>query len=105
MRRRVARERDIFSTFRAEPDEWARDRVGTIHTFQGREAETVILLLGAPNAGQHGARTWAGSGPNILNVAITRAKQNLYVVGSYGAWSGIPNFSVMARLLPIKRLS
>ncbi len=105
MRRRLERERDVFSTFQAQPDEWARDRVGTIHTFQGREAETVILLLGAPNAGQHGARSWAGSGPNILNVAVTRAKQNLYVVGSYGAWSGIPNFSEMARLLPRMRVS
>jgi hypothetical protein len=77
MRRRLEKERDIFSTFRAEPNEWARDRVGTIHTFQGREAETVILLLGAPNAGQHGARSWAGSGPNILNVAVTREAEPL----------------------------
>jgi superfamily I DNA and/or RNA helicase len=105
MRRRLEREQDVFSTFRAQPDEWARDRVGTIHTFQGRESETVILLLGAPNAGQHGARSWAGLGPNILNVAVTRAKQNLYVVGSYSVWSGIPNFDMMARLLPTKHAS
>ncbi|MGO4527285.1 DEAD/DEAH box helicase [Microvirga sp. 2MCAF35] len=105
MRRRLEREQGILSAFRAKPEEWVRDRVGTIHTFQGREAETVILLLGAPTVAQHGARKWAGTGPNILNVAVTRAKQNLYVVGSRGAWSGIANFNVMARLLPSMRAS
>lgn len=86
MRRRLEREGDIFRVFGARADEWVRDRIGTIHTFQGREANTVILLLGAPNAGQHRARQWAASPPNILNVAVSRAKQNLYVVGSNAAW-------------------
>jgi len=26
---------------------------------------------------------------NILNVAVSRAKQNLYVVGSFAAWLGM----------------
>lgn len=60
----------------------------TIHTFQGREADTVILLLGAPKASQHRARQWAASPPNIINVAVSRAKQNLYVIGSAAAWAG-----------------
>lgn len=60
----------------------------TIHTFEGREADTVILLMGAPKASQHRARQWAASPPNILNVAVSRAKQNLYVVGSATAWAG-----------------
>lgn len=59
----------------------------TIHTFQGREADTVILLLGAPKASQHRARQWAASPPNIINVAVSRAKQNLYVVGSTASWA------------------
>lgn len=88
MRRRLEREGDIFNVFGARADEWVRDRIGTIHTFQGREADTVILLLGAPKAGQHRARQWAASPPNILNVAVSRAKQNLYVVGSKAAWQG-----------------
>ncbi|SCX34556.1 AAA domain-containing protein [Agrobacterium rosae] len=88
MRRRLERERDIFKAIGEYADDWSRNRVGTVHTFQGREAETVILLLGAPKPGQHRARVWAGNPPNILNVAISRAKQNFYVVGSKSAWSG-----------------
>ncbi|HGM6645697.1 TPA: AAA domain-containing protein [Serratia marcescens] len=88
MRRRLDRETDLLRAFGAKLDEWCRDRVGTIHTFQGREADTVILLLGAPKASQQRARQWAASPPNIINVAVSRAKQNLYVVGSATAWAG-----------------
>jgi len=69
--------------------EWLTDRIGTIHTVQGKGADSVILVLGAPKASQSGARSWAAGTPNILNVAVSRAKQNLYVVGSYGAWRGV----------------
>ncbi|KHJ53113.1 DNA helicase [Aureimonas altamirensis] len=88
MRRRLNRETDLLRAFGVKTDEWSRDRVGTIHTFQGREADTVILLLGAPKGSQHRARQWAASPPNIINVAVSRAKQNLYVVGSAAAWAG-----------------
>lgn len=87
MRRRLDREAGLLRSLGVKVDEWPRDRVGTIHTFQGREADTVILLLGAPKASQHRARQWAASPPNIINVAVSRAKQNLYVVGSATAWS------------------
>ncbi|MGK9939422.1 hypothetical protein O6268_23555, partial [Salmonella enterica subsp. enterica] len=65
-----------------DPDDWITDRVGTIHTFQGKEAEAVIAILGAPMAEQQGARRWACGTPNILNVLVSRAKSRLYVVGS-----------------------
>ena len=86
LRRRLEQERALFEALGADPRHWTRDRVGTIHTVQGREADAVLLVLGAPNANQHGARRWAAETPNILNVAITRARQNLYVVGSRDAW-------------------
>jgi superfamily I DNA and/or RNA helicase len=89
LRRRLERESQLFSALRVDAREWANNRVGTIHTVQGREADAVILVLGAPKASQNGARAWAAGPPNILNVAVSRAKQNLYVVGSYGAWSGV----------------
>ncbi|WP_372012379.1 AAA domain-containing protein [Tistrella mobilis] len=88
MRRRLEREADLLRELGVQKDQWGRERVGTIHTFQGREADTVILLLGAPNATPHGARRWAANPPNIVNVAVTRAKQNLYVIGSANAWAG-----------------
>lgn len=87
MRRRLDHETELLRSLGIKADEWARDRVGTIHTFQGREADTVILLLGAPKASQQRARQWAASPPNIINVAVSRAKQNLYVIGSAMAWS------------------
>lgn len=68
------------------PDTWVTERVGTVHTVQGREADSVILVLGAPAQDQGGARMWAGLTPNILNVAITRAKENIYVVGNKDIW-------------------
>ncbi len=104
MRQRLAKARDLLQAFEA-PSRWWEDRIGTIHTFQGREADSVILLLGAPNANQGGARQWAAGEPNILNVAVSRAKQNFYVVGSYGAWSGVGHFRELARMLPVERFN
>ncbi len=89
MRRRICKEIDLLRALGEKADEWSRDRIGTIHTFQGREADTVILLLGAPKANQQRSRQWAASPPNIVNVAVSRAKQNLYVVGSAVAWAGV----------------
>ncbi|WP_035709015.1 DEAD/DEAH box helicase [Niveispirillum irakense] len=91
LRRRLEAEAALFATLKVDLNEWIEDRVGTIHTVQGREADTVILVLGAPKAAQNGARSWAAGTPNIFNVAVSRAKQNLYVVGSHGAWSEVGN--------------
>jgi superfamily I DNA and/or RNA helicase len=88
MRRRLENERELLSALGMHGTDWATDHIGTIHTVQGREADTVILLLGAPRSSQNGARSWATATPNILNVAVSRAKHSLYVVGSFGAWSG-----------------
>ncbi|MEG6504096.1 DEAD/DEAH box helicase [Nitratidesulfovibrio sp. 1201_IL3209] len=99
--RTAARGRNaLFAALRANPKEWAERRIGTIHTFQGREADTVIFVLGAPGAAEVGARMWAGNAPNILNVAVSRAKRNLYVIGSYDGWSRIGHFAALADALP-----
>jgi hypothetical protein len=100
MRRRLEGERELLSVMGLDAREWARDHVGTIHTVQGREADTVILLLGSPNASQSGARSWATATPNILNVAVSRARQNLHVIGSFGAWSGAGHARELALSLP-----
>ncbi|MDT8913589.1 AAA domain-containing protein [Amycolatopsis sp. PS_44_ISF1] len=70
-------------------------RVGTVHTTQGKEADIVILVLGTATD-QEGARDWASRTPNLLNVAVTRARRRLIVIGDYQNWSKHPNFSVLA---------
>ncbi|CUX65452.1 conserved hypothetical protein [Agrobacterium tumefaciens str. Kerr 14] len=98
MRRRLRQEKELIERLKIDIEEWTEDRVGTIHTVQGREAHSVIVLLGAPAAAQQGARNWATGTPNILNVAVSRAKQNLYVVGSYAAWSGMGHARELASI-------
>ncbi|WP_303881666.1 DEAD/DEAH box helicase [Acetomicrobium mobile] len=78
---------------------WIHDRVGTIHTFQGKEADTVVIVLGAPSddGKSCGARMWAGQQPNLLNVAVTRAKRRLYVIGNREAWKNAGYFQYLDR--------
>ena len=83
---------------------WLRDRVGTVHTFQGKEAEAVMLILGAPLASHSGARGWAGGRPNILNVAVTRAQCVLYVIGNRQLWRRHGVFGVLDKHLPDGRI-
>ena len=54
--------------------------VGTIHTFQGKEAPIVFLVLGADKSSSGTAR-WAVDEPNMMNVAATRAKEEFYIIG------------------------
>lgn len=71
-------------------------RLGTIHTTQGKEADIVILALGTAN-NQARSRKWASQTPNLLNVAVTRARRRLIVIGDYSNWSQHPNFQELAQ--------
>ncbi len=82
--------------------EWANERIGTIHTFQGKEADSVILVLGAPQDSASGARKWAGSMPNLLNVAVTRAKRCLYIIGDHDAWKNEGYFKYLSSSIKLK---
>jgi superfamily I DNA/RNA helicase len=85
--RQSVRESGVLKGWVSEDDwRWTSERIGTVHTVQGREAEAVILVLGAPYPAQTGARGWAGGRPNLLNVAITRAKEVIYVIGNRQLW-------------------
>lgn len=75
------------------------NRIGTVHTTQGKEADVVVIVLGG---GSDGAKNWAASKPNLLNVAVSRAKTRIYVIGCREAWAGRRFFSVLARELEIE---
>jgi superfamily I DNA/RNA helicase len=79
---------------------------GTVHTFQGKEAEIVFLVLGtAPGQAGSGARAWASGKPNLLNVAITRAKHRLYVIGDARQWEELDNFADLRQALPLRAVA
>ncbi|CAO3424560.1 AAA domain-containing protein [Azospirillum argentinense] len=80
--------------------QWIKQSVGTVHTFQGKEADLVILLLGGDPA-RPGAMDWAAEKPNLLNVALTRAKNRVYVVGDRRHWMRRRYFDVLADALPV----
>lgn len=73
-------------------------QAGTIHSTQGKEATAVILVLGT-GKNNPGARSWAAQSPNLLNVAVSRAKRRLYVIGDREEWGSLPYFSTMNRWL------
>lgn len=99
--RRIVRASGILEGWvEVESYRWIAERIGTVHTAQGREAEAVILVLGAPFYKQKGARKWAGQTPNLLNVAITRAQEVFYVIGNKDLWKSAGVFKELHDRLP-----
>ncbi|HIW61279.1 MAG TPA: hypothetical protein H9881_02375 [Candidatus Stackebrandtia excrementipullorum] len=74
---------------------------GTVHTAQGKEADIVFLVLGG-EPGNSGALKWAAEKPNLLNVAVSRAKRRLYIIGNSSRWLSLPHFNVLPGELKVK---
>ncbi|MGM0338847.1 DEAD/DEAH box helicase [Enterococcus sp. AZ007] len=62
--------------------------VGTVHTFQGKEAKIVYFVLGADESSR-GAANWAVTEANITNVAATRAVKEFYIIGDKSLYSSL----------------
>lgn len=67
-------------SIKGELTSWLRTNIGTVHTFQGKEAHTVFLLCGTDSTTE-GAANWICAKPNLLNVAVTRAKCRFILIG------------------------
>lgn len=73
----------------------APDHIGTVHALLGKDADVVILVLGA------GGREAVPG--DLLNAAVSTARRRLFVIGSHEEWSEAPNFTELARRLPVHR--
>lgn len=76
-----------------------RFAAATAHSFQGDERDVMIFSPVVSEGMPDGAARFLLATPNIFNVAITRARSALIVVGDLGAAiaSGIPHLSAFAR--------
>ena len=83
---------------------WLNDNIGTVHTFQGKEAKVVIYMLGCQSDGSaNGAIKWVNA--NNVNVAFTRAKEYIYVIGDATKWAELnKNLAFAQRYLTIYTL-
>jgi superfamily I DNA and/or RNA helicase len=78
--------------------EQLESNIGTVHTFQGKERDIVFFVLGCDSS-HSGAIDWASGEPNILNVAVTRAKKHLYVIGDRNLWGSKRYFDTALAML------
>jgi hypothetical protein len=71
---------------RLRPYDEERLRIGTVHTFQGGERDVMVFTLVAGDGMHPGAVEWVGGQLNLWNVAVTRARSHLIVVGDKERW-------------------
>lgn len=72
----------IFQTIPPEKREHSKLIIDTSHGFQGDERDVIILSLCAgPNMPQ-GSKSFLGTTANLMNVAVSRARAVLHIVGN-----------------------
>jgi hypothetical protein len=67
-------------------DDWVDTHIGTVHKFQGKEANEVIFVLGCDETAKKKYAVTGFVNSNIVNVAATRAKYRFYVIGDIRVW-------------------
>lgn len=99
----------IVTPFRAQSEHIGRDLkqlsvpegrvlVGTVHTYQGNERDVMIFSTVATEGLSEGTRRFVTENPNLLNVAVTRARLTLIVVGDHDFFIGLPKRSCYYKL-------
>ncbi|MEV6344844.1 ATP-binding protein [Actinoplanes sp. NPDC051851] len=83
-----ALEAALITSFSAAEIEDLRLRVGTVHAFQGSEADAVVVSLGLDDTDGPSRRRFV-TDPQLFNVMVTRARKRLVVVHSLTAPSGL----------------
>ena len=78
--RRLLRERSL------PPDQTKRLRLGTVHAFQGSEADIIIWDLVDTRNHKIGRLYLQDTGERLANVAISRARGKLVIVGDPDAF-------------------
>nr|WP_242687736.1 MULTISPECIES: AAA domain-containing protein [unclassified Actinopolyspora] len=70
--------------------QWCEDdervQIGTVHQFQGSERDAIVFSLVAGPGMRPGTLRWLNSQRNLWNVAISRARSHLIVVGDRDEW-------------------
>lgn len=88
----------IITPYRQQADEinkvLGKDIASTVHKYQGRECDTIIMSM------VDNKPTEFSDDPNLLNVAISRAKAHLYVVTNSNK---MPKESNLAQLIDYVR--
>ena len=74
-------------------------QVGTIHGFQGDECDIIIAVFNPPPTISASPQMFLNK-QNILNVAISRARDYLFIVMPDGQTEGFGNLRKVAGLLP-----
>ncbi|UJL45601.1 hypothetical protein KFZ58_14525 [Virgibacillus sp. NKC19-16] len=82
-------------------DHWMKYNIGTVHTFQGKEAQTVLFVCGTDQT-QEGAANWICQKPNLLNVAVTRAKERFIIIGDLERLKVKEHFKLLNQHLNMK---
>lgn len=64
--------------------------VDTAHAFQGDERDIMVFSPVVGPGIESGSAVWVGTPPNLVNVALTRAREALIVVANLDYCAGIP---------------
>lgn len=64
--------------------------IGTAHAFQGGECDVVLFSLVLAADAPLGTATWVETQRNLINVAVSRAKRALIIIGDQTALRALP---------------